>query len=109
MSEGTRKLVLAVEVGPPLMDCLDWCYRAQRSPMLEGHTGLGKSDILKQFAVAKGIGYICRDLSLMEPPDLVGMPKVDHEWTQFLPPKFLPMKGKGIFVMEEINRAPAYM
>jgi MoxR-like ATPase len=45
----------------------------------------------------------------MEPPDLVGLPKLDGSVTRFLPPSFLPTGGKGLLVFEELNRCPTYM
>jgi hypothetical protein len=56
-----------------------------------------------------GIAVIVRDLSLMEPPDLVGMPRVAGDVTTFAPPSFLPRSGRGILVFEELNRCPRYM
>src|SRR5262249_54945294 len=47
--------------------------------------------------------------SLMEPPDLIGLPKLDGKVTRYLPPAFLPTGGKGVLVLEELNRAPRYM
>src|SRR5262249_34869085 len=44
-----------------------------------------------------------------EPPDLVGMPKLDGSSTRYLPPAFLPTTGKGLLVFEELNRCPNYM
>lgn len=47
----------------------------------------------------------------MEPPDLVGLPKLDGKVTRYLPPSFLPTdpEGEGLLDLEELNRAPAYM
>ena len=45
----------------------------------------------------------------MEPPDLIGMPKLSNGRTRYLPPAFLPASGAGLLVLEEINRAPDYM
>jgi hypothetical protein len=56
-----------------------------------------------------GIGFISRDLSLMEPPDLVGMPKLDGAATRYLPPAFLPTEGQGLINFEELNRCASYM
>src|SRR5437588_11131283 len=77
--------------------------------MLRGGTGVGKSATLEAFAENKGLKFISRDLSLMEPPDLVGLPKLDGKVTRYLPPSFLPASGEGVLVLEEINRAPSYM
>jgi hypothetical protein len=101
--------IIAVAAGRPLLAVLDLCHRANLPVLLRGGTGIGKSAILESFARQKGIGCISCDLSLMEPPDLVGMPKVDEDQTRFMPPAWLPREGRGLLVLEEINRAPQYM
>jgi hypothetical protein len=73
-----------------------------------GH-GVGKSELLRRAADELEIRFICRDLSLMEPPDLVGLPKMDGAVTRYLPPSFLPSDGQGLLVFEELNRCPGYM
>jgi MoxR-like ATPase len=40
--------------------------------LLEGPTGIGKSELVRQTADELGIGFAVLDLSLLEPPDLVG-------------------------------------
>src|SRR5262245_20902611 len=104
-----KERTLGVPVGRPLEAVLELCYAAGRPVMLRGGTGIGKSTILEVFARRKGLQFLSRDLSLMEPPDLVGLPKLDGNVTYYLPPAFLPTAGKGILVLEEINRAPGYM
>jgi hypothetical protein len=101
--------IMAVNVGKPLQNLLDVCYESRVTPLLIGPTGVGKSSILQQFCAQKGIGFICRDLSIMEPPDLVGLPTLKNDRTHFLPPSFLPTDGEGLLVFEELNRAPSYM
>jgi len=104
-----HSLMKRIKAGKPLVEFIKLCYLANQPPLLVGKHGLGKSQILEQSAEELGIDYICRDLSLMEPPDLVGMPKIDEETTRYLPPAFLPRTGKGLIVFEELNRCPSYM
>src|SRR5262249_55410972 len=78
--------------------------------LLEGHHGIGKSEVLKQCASELGIDCHIRDLSLMEPPDLVGMPYTEDGRTRFAAPATLPQPGtRGLFILEELNRCPRYM
>ena len=73
-------------------------------------TGVGKSSLFEDAAKRLGIGLIVRDLSLMEPVDLIGIPKVGPDGrTIYAPPAFLPTEGEGLFVLEELNRAPRYV
>ncbi len=98
-----------IKVGLQLIKLIKLCYRANRPPLLIGRHGIGKSELLEQAAVELGIGYCCRDLSLMEPPDLIGLPKMDGTTTRYLPPAFLPVQGEGLLVFEELNRCAPYM
>jgi MoxR-like ATPase len=101
--------IVSVSVGRPLLDVLHLCFEARLAVVLIGGTGIGKSTIIEDFAKMKRLDFLCRDLSLMEPPDLVGMPEISEGKTRFCPPATLPTGGKGILVLEEINRAPEYM
>jgi hypothetical protein len=98
-----------LKAGPQFIDFIKVCHAANTPPLIIGAHGIGKSQILEQAAAELEIDYCCRDLSLMEPPDLVGMPKLQDNTTRFLPPGFLPTCGKGILVFEELNRCPSYM
>lgn len=114
---GVRAIDLGMEapIGPAVIDLLALAYRADIPALLIGAHGLGKSEVTAAAAASLGIDCISRDLSLMEPPDLVGLPKILETAgggvTTFLPPAFLPRKtGRGGFLLlEEINRAPRYM
>src|SRR5579859_6151505 len=64
-------LQLSVPIGPRVIDVLDAAYRARRPVLLEGSTGIGKSQIVAEFARSRGLGFSVLDLSLLEPPDLV--------------------------------------
>lgn len=99
----------SVKAGKPLIDFIRLCYVANRPTLLIGKHGIGKSEITEKATKELGINYICRDLSLMEPPDLVGLPKMEHNVTRYFPPEFLPIDGKGILAFEELNRCPTYM
>lgn len=109
---GKRKnAAITLPVGRPLAAALDVVFAAGQTPLLAGGTGVGKSTQLEGYAREKGWEFRARDLSLMEPPDLVGLPKLDGKVTRYLPPSFLPTdpEGEGLLDLEELNRAPAYM
>lgn len=111
MSDDTKQAAIVVPIGGPLDAVLDVVFAAGQAPMLAGGTGLGKSMQLQEYARRKGWEFRAQDLSLMEPPDLVGLPKLDGKVTRYLPPSFLPTdpEEEGLLTLEEINRAPAYM
>ncbi|MGI9473863.1 MAG: AAA family ATPase [Rubripirellula sp.] len=99
-----------VSGGRKIVDLIAQCVAANQPMLLRGKHGIGKSELFKAAADTLGIGFISRDLSLMEPSDLIGIPYVDDAGrTRFAPPSFLPSEGSGLFTIEEINRAPRYM
>ena len=96
---------LAVPIGPRVVEVLDLAYRARRPVLLEGPTGIGKSQIVGEFARASGLGFSVLDLSLLEPPDLVGLPVIEGGRTHYACPAELPQTGRGVLMLEELNRA----
>lgn len=100
---------LDLPVGPRLVRVLEVAYRARRPALLEGHTGIGKSEIVRSVAKRLGIGLVVLDLSLLEPPDLVGLPIIEQGRTRYALPSVLPTEGRGILLLEELNRAERYI
>lgn len=79
---------------------------ADQPGILWGPPGIGKSDLMKQLAQL--LGYQLKDdrAVLKDPVDLRGMPAViDGKTTWALPADF-PTCGKGVWFMDELNRAP---
>ncbi len=96
-------------MGPRLEAVLELAYRARRAVLLEGPTGIGKSEIVRQVAERLGVATVVLDLSLLEPPDLVGLPIVQAGRTTYALPSVLPADGAGILMLEELNRAERYI
>lgn len=96
---------IAVPIGPRVVEVLDIAYRARRAVLLEGSTGIGKSQIVSEFAKARGLGFVVLDLSLLEPPDLIGLPVMEDGRTRYAYPAELPRDGCGVLMLEELNRA----
>jgi MoxR-like ATPase len=96
---------LSVPIGPAVIEVLDLAYRARRPVLLEGPTGIGKSQIVTEFARKRGLGVVVLDLSLLEPPDLVGLPVIKDGRTYYASPAELPSQGCGVIMLEELNRA----
>jgi len=100
---------MKVRAGKTVLDTIMLAYAAGKPVMLEGRHGVGKSQLIEQAAKELGVGCIVRDLSLMEPPDLIGLPCQENGRTRYSPPSFLPDSGKGLLVFEELNRSEKYM
>lgn len=87
------------------------------TPLFTGDAGLGKSEIIQQWAADMdekykddgGFKYIDLRIAYMEAPDFIGFPETDTDddgkkrTCHFLP-EFWPTKGRGILVFEEPNR-----
>jgi hypothetical protein len=99
----------ALPIGPRVEAILEVAYRARRPVLLEGSTGIGKSELVAQVAKKLGIQCTVLDLSLLEPPDLVGLPVIEQGRTRYALPRFLPEDGAGILMLEELNRAERYI
>ena len=100
---------MKVKSGKGVIDAIKLAYAAGKPVLLESRHGCGKSQLIEQAAKELGIECIVRDLSLMEPPDLIGLPVQENGRTRYLPPSFLPDSGKGLLVFEELNRSERYM
>jgi hypothetical protein len=98
-----------VAIGPRLASLLELAYRARRPALVEGATGIGKSELVHDVARTLGVSIITLDLSLLEPPDLVGLPVVRDGRTSYATPATLPTDGAGILLLEELNRAERYV
>jgi hypothetical protein len=99
----------ALPIGPRVEAILEVAYRARRPVLLEGSTGIGKSELVTQVAKKLGVQCTVLDLSLLEPPDLVGLPVIEAGRTRYALPRFLPQDGAGILMLEELNRAERYI
>ncbi len=96
---------VAVPIGAAVLEVIELAYRARRPVLLEGPTGIGKSQIVSEFARTSGLECVVLDLSLLEPPDLVGLPYIEAGRTHYASPAELPTSGRGVLMLEELNRA----
>jgi hypothetical protein len=102
--------MISLPAGDRVVELIELAYKADLPVLLEGRHGVGKSALLTQTAERLGIEPLVRDLSLMEAPDLVGIPSVGPEGrTHYATPAFLPSGGRGLLAFEELNRCPRYM
>ncbi len=102
--------IMSVAAGTPATRQIKLAYQADLPVLLHGLHGVGKTEVINSAARELGIDVVVRDLSIMEPPDLVGIPTVGPDGrTRYAPPSFLPVEGKGLLVFEELNRAPRYV
>lgn len=82
----------------------------KRPVFIWGPPGGGKSEVVGQVCAEEKL--VLRDvrLNLLDPVDLKGFPEVTGTGAarrmSFIPPSFLPTKGKGVLFLDEMNSAP---
>ncbi len=101
------RAAFSIPLGPRVVRVLNTILDAGNtiSVLLEGSTGIGKSEIAKQIALVRDMQHRILDLKVMDPTDLLGIPYIVDGRTHFAPPAKLPTTGEGILVLEELNRA----
>lgn len=90
-----------------LIDCLKTFKDQRVSILLRGKHGIGKSQIVKQFAESVGMRCIDRRLSQMSEGDMIGLPKLEDGVTRFYPAEFIMQACDGpvVLFLDELNRA----
>jgi len=75
--------------------------------LLRGRHGIGKSQVVYQFAEILGMSVVERRASQMTEGDLVGLPKTDGDVTSFCPPDwFKTACDKAVVLfLDEVDRA----
>lgn len=75
-------------------------------PFIWGHQGIGKTQVVKQVAYEANVGFVHLHLATQEVGDLVGLLKHNDDGTvSHARPEWLPLDGKGILFLDELNRA----
>jgi hypothetical protein len=95
---------MKMPIGSDLSALIEQAYCADQPVLLTGPHGIGKTATFDQAAASLRIDIIKLDMSLMEPPDLVGLPIIQDGRTTYATPGSLPTEGKGILALEELNR-----
>ena len=81
-------------------------HNIRRSVMIWGPPGVGKSSVIADVGRQRGLQIIDLRLSQLAPTDLRGLPVAGENTARWLPPEFLPRKGRGILFLDELNLAP---
>ena len=75
--------------------------------LLRGRHGIGKSTVVYQIAKERGLPVVERRASQMTEGDLLGLPKVNNNVTQWLAPEWLDTACKNpvVLFLDEVDRA----
>src|SRR5690349_20035546 len=91
-----------------VLDVLSRLFETPWPVFLWGPPGVGKSSIVRQSALARGVPLIDVRASLLDPTDLRGIPAVVDGRAVWCPPSFLPGPDDppGVLFFDELNAAP---
>lgn len=83
------------------------CLEARQPVHVWGEPGIGKSQIIQQLSVEMGLAFQDVRAILLDPVDLRGLPHVNGDGkAHWAVPDFLPSRGAGLLLLDELNRAP---
>jgi len=92
------------------MDVLRFNIRTGSNLMVFGQAGIGKTEMAQQAAQLEGFDVYYLNLSVLEAPDLLGLPIItDDKSVDYARPKFLPVEGKVprkvVLLVDEIDKS----
>lgn len=111
IEEQEAMLTNIVEIGnDTYMDVLRFNVRTGGNLMAFGQAGIGKTEMAQQAAEAEGFGVYYLNLSVLEAPDMLGLPIItDDNSVDYARPKFLPVEGKVdkpvVLLVDEIDKS----
>jgi hypothetical protein len=94
-----------------MMTIYRFSIEAGGNVIIFGNAGVGKTECAIQAAQSKGREQVYLNLSVLEAPDLMGLPMIDSETklSEYATPKFLPIKGTRpqgvVLIVDEIDKA----
>ncbi len=74
-----------------------------RPVFIWGAPGIGKSALVEQFAETVGLPCVSLLGSQLAPEDIIGIPQIRGETSEFLPPKMIARKEPYVLFLDELN------
>ena len=74
-----------------------------RPVFIWGAPGIGKSAIVETFAEEVGMPCVSLLGSQLAPEDIIGIPRINGETSEFLPPKMIARKEPYVLFLDELN------
>ena len=74
-----------------------------RPVFIWGAPGIGKSALVEQFAREVGLPCVSLLGSQLAPEDIIGIPQIKGETSEFLPPKMIARKEPYVLFLDELN------
>lgn len=74
-----------------------------RPVFIWGAPGIGKSALVEEFAIEVGLDCVSLLGSQLAPEDIIGIPQIKGETSEFLPPKMIARKEPYVLFLDELN------
>lgn len=74
-----------------------------RPVFIWGAPGIGKSALVEKFAREVGLPCVSLLGSQLAPEDIIGIPRINGETSEFLPPKMIAKKEPYVLFLDELN------
>ena len=74
-----------------------------RPVFIWGAPGIGKSALVEKFAAEVGLECVSLLGSQLAPEDIIGIPQIRGETSEFLPPKMIARKEPYVLFLDELN------
>ena len=74
-----------------------------RPVFIWGAPGIGKSALVEKFAEEVGLPCVSLLGSQLAPEDIIGIPRINGETSEFLPPKMIARKEPYVLFLDELN------
>ncbi len=74
-----------------------------RPVFIWGAPGIGKSALVEKFATEVGLPCVSLLGSQLAPEDIIGIPQIRGETSEFLPPKMIARKEAYVLFLDELN------
>lgn len=74
-----------------------------RPVFIWGAPGIGKSAVVENFAEEVGLPCVSLLGSQLAPEDIIGIPQIKGETSEFLPPKMIARKEPYVLFLDELN------
>ncbi len=74
-----------------------------RPVFIWGAPGIGKSALVEKFAEDVGLACVSLLGSQLAPEDIIGIPQIKGETSQFMPPKMIAKKEPYVLFLDELN------
>ena len=74
-----------------------------RPVFIWGAPGIGKSALVEKFAEDVGLPCVSLLGSQLAPEDIIGIPRITDDTSEFLPPKMIARKEPYVLFLDELN------